>query len=157
MQRILTLQLAAQSGLETISFQHYDCLVFNRGDCLKLFKPFSKRALGGTPQERLVIGDLLVIFEQDLERLRPPSKRFKFTSFVTSAPISNFTSIVEYSRIENNRLDDYFFIRVKSLLDALPNNRAEWLKEFGDDFFNVSKIDRCIKTVDYLRHRKREK
>ena len=39
MQRKLAAQLAIQSGLEVVSFEHFDCLVFERGEMLKMFSP----------------------------------------------------------------------------------------------------------------------
>lgn len=153
MQRTLTAQLASQSGLEVVSFQHYDCLLFERGETWKMFLPHSKRVLGGTAQERLVIGDLLAIFGKDLERLRPPSKRFKFADFVTSMPIANFPSITMSSVIIEGVVDRDFFRQIHDLLNGLPDRKAEWIATFGEDFFTRTPIDRCVDTVRHLRSR----
>jgi hypothetical protein len=151
MQRTLTSQLADQSGLEVISFQHCDCLVFERGESAKMFLPRSKRLLGGTPQDRMVIGDLLVIFEKDLERLRSPSKRYKFANFVTGIPIANFPSIIASSVIVGDGVDQDFFRQIHDLLKALPNGKSGWIARFGEDFFTRHSIDRCVETVRHLR------
>lgn len=151
MQRALTAQLANQSGLEVISFQHCDCLVFERGGTLKMFAPHSKRVLGGTAQDRMVMGDLLVIFVSDLEPLRSPSKRFKFANFATYAPIENFPSITESSVIVEGVVDEHFFRQIRNLLIALPGSKLEWHAKFGEDFFTRPLIDRCVETVSYLR------
>jgi hypothetical protein len=151
MQRTLTTQLADQSGLEVISFQHCDCLVFERGETLKMFLPRSKRLLGGNPQDRMVIGDLLVIFEKDLERLRSPSKRYKFADFVTGIPIANFPSIIASSVLIGDAVHKDFFRQLHDLLNALPDGKSEWIARFGEDFFTRPAIDRCVKTVRHLR------
>jgi len=153
MQRNLTVQLASQSGLEVVSFQHYDCLLFERGETWKMFLPQSKQLLGRTTQERLVIGNLLAVFGQDLERLRPPSKRFKFADFATSIPIANFPSITEYSLIIEGNVDPDFFRRIRALLNDLPDKRSDWIATFGEDFFTRTPIDRCVDTIRYLRLR----
>ena len=151
MQRILTAQLANQSGLEVISFQHADCLIFERGETLKMFLPHSKRLLGGTSQDRIVIGDLLMIFENDLEPLRPPSKRYKFANFITGIPIANFPSITASSLIVGGAIDQDFFSRIHDLLNALPDRKSEWIARFGENFFTRGAIDRCVEAVRHLR------
>ena len=151
MQRILTGQLANQSGLEVISFQHSDCLVFERGETLKMFQPQSKRVLGGTSQGRLVIGDLLMMFENDLERLRPPSKRYRFANFIAGIPIANFPSITASSLIVGDAVDQEFFSQIRDLLNPLPDSKSEWIATFGEDFFNRDALGRCVEAVRYLR------
>lgn len=151
MQRKLTSQLADQSGLEVISFQHFDCLVFERGEILKMFLPRSKRLLGGTPQDRMVFGDLLVVFENDLQRLRPPSQRYNLGNFATGIPIANFPSIIASSVIVADAVDQDFFRQIHDLLNGLPNGRSEWIATFGEDFFARPAIDRCVEAVRHLR------
>ena len=153
MQRTLTAQLAIRSGLEVVSFQHFDCLVFERGESLRMFSPRSSRVLGGTAQDRRVTGDLLVIFEKDLERLRSPSKRYKLTDFVTFIPIANFPSTIIASEIVEGDIDGKFFEKIHDLLNALPDSKSEWIAKFGEDFFSRTPIDRCVDTVRYLRAR----
>jgi len=150
MQRTLTADLAFQSGLEIVSFQYYDCLLFQRGETLKMFLPRSIPMLGGTAQDRLVTGDLLAIFEKDLERLRPPSKRFRFADLVTSTPIANFPSIITSSLIVEGVVDRDFFRQIHDLLSALPDRKSDWIAQFGEDFFARSRIDRCIDAIRYL-------
>lgn len=151
MQRTLAAHLASQSNLEVVSFQHFDCLLFERGETWKMFLPRSKRLLGGTTQERLVIGDLLAIFEKDLQRLRPPSTRFKFVDFATSIPIANFPSITASSVIIEGVVDPDFFRKIRFLLNGMPDGISEWTATFGEDFLTRSPINRCVDTVKYLR------
>ena len=151
MQRILTAQLANQSGLDVISFQHYDCLIFERGETLKLFLPQSKRVLGGAPQDRIVIADLLLVFEKNLERVRPPSKRYKSANFITAIPIANFPSLTASSLIVGDAVDQDFFRQVHELLNALPDTESEWIARFGENFFNRDAVSRCVEVVRHLR------
>ena len=151
MQRKLTAQLAIQGGLEVISFQHCDCLVFERRETLKMLSPHSSRMLGGNAQYRRVAGDLIVIFEADLERLRPPSKRFKFGGFVTFMPTANFPSTITGSEIIEGEVDRNFFGKIRDLLNALPDSKSEWISKFGEDFFSRTLTDRCVDTVRDLR------
>jgi hypothetical protein len=151
MQRNLAAQLAKQSGLEVISFQHSDCLVFERGETLKMFLPRSKRLLGGTSQDRMVIGDLLMIFATDLERLQPPSKRYRFANFITGVPIANFPAITVSSLFVGDEVDQDFFGQLHDLLNALPDRKSEWIARFGVDFFSRDAIGRCVEVVRYLR------
>lgn len=151
MQRILTAQLANQSGLEVISSQHYDCLVFEHGETLKLFLPQSKRVLGGTPQDRMVIGNLVMVLEKNLERLCKPSKRYKSANFIAAIPIANFPSLTASSLIVGDAVDQDFFGQIHDLLKALPDMESEWIARFGEDFFNRDAIRRCVAVVSHLR------
>ncbi|WP_067106414.1 hypothetical protein [Sphingopyxis granuli] len=153
MQRKLAAQLAIQSGLEVVSFEHFDCLVFERGETLKMFSPRSSRMLGASTQKRRVEGDLIVVFEEDLERLRPPSKRFKFGGLVTFMPTANFPSTITGSEIIEGEVDRNFFGKIRDLLNALPDSKSEWISKFGEDFFSRTPTDRSIDTVRYLRSR----
>lgn len=153
MQRTLTAQLAYQSGTEVISFQHFDCLLFERGEVLKMFLPRSKRVMLGTPQDRMVTGNLVLIFEHDFDRLRPPSQKFKFANLIAGVPIANFPSLVPLSMILCGTVDEEFFRQIRSLLDALPNSKIGWIDQFGEKFFTLSAVDRCVKLVTYLRGR----
>lgn len=154
MQRKLAAQLAIQGGLEVISFEHFDCLVFERGETLKMFSPRSSRMLGGSSQKRRVEGDLIVVFEKNIERLRPPSKRFKFGGLVTFMPTANFPSTIIGSEIIAGEIDRSFFGKIRDLLNALPDRKSEWISTFGEDFFSRTPTDRCITTVRYLRSRR---
>jgi hypothetical protein len=107
--------------------------------------------LGGTPQNRMVIGNLLMIFERDLERLHPPSKRYKFNNFTTSIPIANFPSITASSLIVGDAVDEDFFRHIQQLLNALPDSKSEWIGRFGEDFFGRDAIARCVEAVRHLR------
>ncbi|KTE00818.1 hypothetical protein [Sphingopyxis sp. H115] len=153
MQRKLAAQLAIQSGLEVISFEHFDGLVFKRGPTLKMFSSRSSRILGGSTQRRRVVGDLIVVFEEDLERLRPPSKRFKFGSLVTFMPTANFPWTITGSEIIEGEVDRNFFGKIRKLLNALPDSKSEWISKFGEDFFSRTLTNRCVETVRYLRSR----
>jgi hypothetical protein len=155
MQRMLTAQLASQSGLEVVSFQHYDCLIFERGETLKLFLPQSKRVLGGTPQEHMVIGSLVMVLEKNLERLKPPSKRYKSDNFIAAIPIANFPSLTASSLIVGDAVNQDFFRQIHDLLNALPDMESEWIARFGEDFFNRDAISRCVEVIGHLREDRR--
>lgn len=116
-----------------------------------MFLPRSKRLLGGTPQDRMVIGDLLVVFEEDLKRLRPPSRRYKLANFVTGIPIANFPSIIAFSVIVGDTVDPDFFRQIRDLLNRLPDSKLEWIAAFGDDFFTRPATDRRVEAVRHLR------
>lgn len=151
MQRKLTAQLAHQSGFELISFQHFDCLVFERGETSKFFLPQSKRILGGKPQDRMVIGDLVAIFSSSIERLQSPSKRYRFEDFIVSIPTANFPSITACSSIVGETVDHKFFSQIHDLLNNLPDTKAEWETRFSEDFFGLDAISRCVEAVQSLR------
>jgi hypothetical protein len=151
MQRALTSQLGNQSGLDVISFQHFDALLFRRGETLKMFRPQTKRVIGGTARDRMIIGDFLILFEKDLELLRSPSTRYRYTNVVTAFPIANFPSLVASSMLVNDAVNIRFFDQIDDTLNALPNSNAEWIAKFGKDFFGSSVVDRCVEVVGYLR------
>lgn len=151
MQRQLTTKLANQSGLEVISFQHCDCLIFESGETLKMFLPQSKRVLGGTSQNRMVIGYLLLTFAKDLERLKPPSKRYKFANFIAGIPIANFPSITESSMIIGEAVGQSFFNQIRDLMIALPDRETDWIARFGEDFFSRDALGRSVEIIRHLR------
>lgn len=72
MQRKLTLQIARQAGLPILSMEHHDCLLFGGGDLVKMFVPRAKRVMGGSPQDRMVTGHLLIVPKDNLQPLTPP-------------------------------------------------------------------------------------
>jgi hypothetical protein len=153
MQRELTAQLGASSGLEVLSFRHFDCLVFSRGEILKMFRPASKRVLMGTSRDRVVIGALVVVFEDELKRLRPPSKRFEFSDAIFAAPIANFQGLIPHSLIVDGAVDRIFIERIGKLLEALPGDRAGWQAAFGREALTLPSIDRRTQVIRFLRER----
>ena len=94
-----------------------------------------------------------MIFEEELERLRSPSKRFKFGGFVVCIPTANFPSTLTGSEIIEGEVDRSFFGKIRDLLNALPDSKSEWISKFGEDFFSRTPTDRCVNTVRYLRSR----
>ena len=149
MQRDLTAQLADASGIEVVSFRHFDCLVFSRGEILKSFIPRSHRMMFGRPQDRMVSGDLFLVFEDDLTKLRPPSKRFDYSDLLFSAPIANFPGLS--AAIIDGIVEDGFLEGVARLLDALPDDRAGWEERFGTSFFSLRPMEQLSNVVQYLR------
>jgi len=101
----------------------------------------------------MVIGDLVVVFDKDIERLRRPSKRFKVANYVISVPMANFSYLIDSSVIVEGKIDMGFFERIHELLNALPSNKSEWIAMFGEDFLRSSMTDRCVETIKYLRDR----
>ena len=151
MQRELTAQLASASGMEVMSFRHFDCLLFSRGEILKTFMPKSHRMLFGGPQNRMVSGEIFLVFEADLINLRPPSKRFDYSSALFAAPIANFPGLTFHAAIVDGVVDDLFFEGVGKLLAALPDHRDGWLDRFGQSFFSLSPMNQFSEVVQYLR------
>lgn len=151
MQRELAARLADQGGLEIISFQNCDCLLMERGEAIKMFLPKSIRVLGGTAQDRRIDGELLVIFETDLERTSSRSKHYKFGNFVASVPISNFPSIIWSSIMIEDNVDQSFLDHISHLLDRLPSTKSAWTAAFGEDFYERPKIDRFVQVIGYLK------
>ena len=151
MQRELTAQLASASGMEVVSFRHFDCLLFSRGEILKTFIPRSHRMIFGSPQDRMVSGDIFLAFEADLAKLRSPSKRFDYWNTLFSAPIANFPGLTFHAAIVDGVVDDAFFAGVGRLLAALPDHRAGWQDRFGESFFSFPPMEQFSKVVQYLR------
>jgi hypothetical protein len=151
MQRELTADLTRQSGLEVVSFRHFDCLLFSRGEILKMFIPSSHRLMMGTPKDRRVAGNLFVVFAEAVERLRPPSKRHDYSDAIFAAPIDNFPGLILHSALEDGIVDKRFLDGVASLLNALPNDRHGWETAFGSDYFSLPGINTMSKVVRYLR------
>jgi hypothetical protein len=145
MQRTLTAELAELSELQVISFRHFDCLVFSRGEILKLFRPTSRRILMGAPRDRRVSGELRLLFEADLNRLKPPSKRFDYSNHIFAAPIENFPSLILHSSLADGAVERTFFERIGTLLQALPSDRAGWQETFGREFFSLTAVIRFLR------------
>ena len=153
MQRALASKLASLSGLELISLRHFDCLLFERSEVVKMFLPRTKRVLGGTPQDRMVIGDLLFAFEGDIVPLRPPSKRNEITDFLASVPIANFPWLNSLSFIDDGEHDPRLLKGISELLQALPTQKSGWIEIFGGEFFTRKTLDRTVEVVGYLRNK----
>ena len=153
MQRALASKLASLGDLETISLRHFDCLVFERSEVVKMFQPKTKRVLGGTPQDRIVIGDLLFAFKGHIVPLRPPSKRHDIADYVASVPIANFPELTSLSFIDDGEHDSRFLQGIGKLLQALPAQKTGWIEIFGGDFFARETLDRTVEVVRYLRNK----
>jgi hypothetical protein len=151
MQRELTAELAKIGGLEVVSLRDYDCLLFSRGETLKMFRPSSKRILMGSPQGRRVTGEIIVVFEGSLKPLRPPSKRHDYTDIIFAAPIENFAGFTVRSSLVDGSFDPVYFARMAELFEALPNDRGGWQATFGTDFFERPFIHRMEKVIHFLR------
>lgn len=151
MQRELAAQLAAQVGMEVISFRHFDCVLFSRTSILKMFRPQSDRVMLGGPGDRKVSGNLFLVHEEDLMPLRPPSKRFEYRKEIYSVHIANFSNLTLYSGIDEGRVDPAFLEGVARLLKALPDDRADWKDRFGEDYFSISQNMTSSEVLNFLR------
>ena len=129
----------------------FDCLLFERSEVVKMFLPKTKRVLGGTPQDRMVFGDLLFALEGDIVPLRTPSKRHEIVDYVAWVPIANFPELTSLSYIDDGELDSRFLERTGELLQALPAQKSGWIEIFGGDFFGRKTLDRTVEVISYLR------
>ena len=150
LQRTLTDLLADKGGREVISFRYCNCIVFGKGETIKLFLPLSVSAIDESPKDRFVLGDLLLIFENDVQRVGPSSKKYKFNNFITTVPLVNFPSIIASSLIRRNGIEEDFFRRIQNLLNTLPDSKSDWTATFGEDFLTRTAVDRCVATVQHL-------
>lgn len=151
MQRDLAAKLASQGGLEVVSFRHFDCLLFARGEVLKMFMPESRRMLFGTPSDRMVSGSLRLLFEKDLKRLHPPSKRFEFSESIASIQLGNFPGLIPYSILSGDVAHSDFLTKIGQLLASLPDDQSGWEKQFGEGFFSLPGISRMSAIIRDLR------
>ncbi|WP_156522046.1 hypothetical protein [Croceicoccus mobilis] len=118
---------------------------------LKMFMPETRRAIGGSPQDRLVSGYLIAAFQSDLIKLRPPSKRFDLLNVIAQIPVMNFPWLVSYSAFDGEAVDQRFMDGISALLSALPSDRIGWETRFGDDIFSARSGERLFSIVHYLR------
>ena len=151
MQRAITAKIAQQTGLELVSFRHYDCLLFSRGEFVKLFMPETTRVLGCPPEIRGIRGNLIVASAADWKPLRPPSKRYEQPEIIFSTLTENFSSLVLYSSLRDDRVEQEYFDYIAKLLAALPDDRAGWERELGDDIFSISPWDQFSRVNSHLR------
>ena len=147
MQRETTALLSQQSGLESISLRHFDCIVFQRGEVMKMFAPRTRRVIGGTPKDRMLTGYLLLAFQTDLTPLRPPSKRFDLLNKIAQVHLMNFPRLISLSALQNDTVDPRLLNGISALLAALPSNREDW-HEFFEVVPDTNKLSRL---VEYLR------
>ncbi len=82
LQRELTANLARTGGYEVISFKNYDCLMFSRGETLKMFLPTLERMWMVSPGDRRLSGEIIVAFPDAIKKLRPPSKRYELGDII---------------------------------------------------------------------------
>ena len=147
----LAARLADQFGLDVVQFRYTDALLFGDGEVMKLFTPRSKRVMLGTPQDRMVIGDLTFVRMSDLMKLAPPSRRFEQPITAFGCPIANFPWLVPFCWLSDQPIDESLVAGLRELFNALPDKESAWLEKFGSDFFTKPSIDRVRPIVDHLR------
>ncbi len=149
----LTARMAAEFGLDLVQFRHSDCLVLGGGEVLKLFQPRSKRIIGCGPQDRLVYGDFVFMLRRDLKRLRAPSQKHQWIGVdkMIGCPTANFSGLIEHSLISEEPFEPQLLVRLRALVDALPDDHAGWIALLGEDVFEARSHDHIIKLVAYLR------
>jgi hypothetical protein len=147
----LAAQMADQFGLPIVQFRYSDELLFGDGEVMKLFMPRSKQVLLGTPQDRMIIGDLKFVLKRDLTKLRSPSNKFEQPASSFGCPLANFPWLVSFCWISEGRIDERIVVGLRELFDALPDTENAWRSRFGPDFFEMAPIDRLVPIVRYLR------
>lgn len=152
MQRDLAIELASLTGLETVSFRNFDCIVLSRGEVLKLFTPRSKRLLLGSPSDRRIFGDILVVETASLKALRPPSKRFEDPDIIVGAPSANFSGLDAYSSGGQFEEVRDLFDNLSKLCALLPNDVDGWKENFGKTFLEKPILERMGLFIDFLRN-----
>ena len=151
MQRDTTAQIGEQYDIETISLRYFDCLLFERGEVFKMFMPETRRAIGGTPRDRVISGSLIFAFEVDFVPLRAPSKRFDLVNEIVRVHTMNFPTLVSLSTLRGDRVDQLFLAGVIALVSALPKDRIGWCSLFGDELLSVAQNQRAFEVVQFLR------
>lgn len=116
-----------------------------------MFMPETRRAIGGSPKERVVSGYLIAAFQSDLIKLRPPSKRFDLLDVIAQIPVMNFPWLVSSSAFDGKAVDQRFTDGISALLSALPSDRIGWEARFGDDIFSVPRDQRLVSIIHHLR------
>jgi hypothetical protein len=147
----LAARMADQFGLEVVQFRYSDELLFGDGEVMKLFIPRSKRLLGRTPQDRVIIGDLRFVPRRDLKKLRSASSKFEQPATSFGCPLTNFPWIVPFCGLSDRPIDQRLIAFFRDLFDALPDGESAWRQKFGSDFFEKPSIDRSVQIVRYLR------
>jgi hypothetical protein len=147
----LAARMAEQFGLQIVQFRYSDELLFGDGEVMKLFMPRSKRVLLGTPQDRMIIGDLKFVRKRDLTKLRSPSIKFEQPLAGFGCPLANFPWLVPFCWISEDRLDERLVVGLRELFNELPDTESAWRSRFGTAFFEMTPIDRLAPIVRYLR------
>lgn len=148
----LTARLADEFGLEVVKFRHSDCLVLSDSEVLKLFQPHSKRILGCGPRDRIVYGDLVFMLKRDLQRLKPPSQKYEYVhDKMIGFPTANFLGLIEHSQISDEPFEPQFLVRLRALVNALPDDHAGWIALLGEDVFEDRSHDHVVKLITFLR------
>lgn len=151
MQRKLTLQIARQVGLPILSMEHHDCLLFGGGDLVKMFVPRAKRVMGGSPQDRMVTGHLLIVPKDNLQPLTPRSRRRRIIGAFRSIHLANFPSIIPLSQIRDDGVAEPFLAYLLALADTLPSDETGWRQLFGKSFIDDWQTDSSQAEIQYLR------
>ncbi len=148
----LTARMATEFGLEIIRFRHFDCLVLSDSEVLKLFQPRSKRILGCGPRDRIVYGDLLFMLKRDLQRLKPPSQKYEYVhDKMIGFPTANFPGLIEHSLISDELLEFQLLVRLRALVNALPDDQAGWVALIGENVFEERSNSNVVKVITFLR------
>jgi len=127
--------MADQSGFDLIRFRYSDDVVLQDGEVLKLFRPETKRIMGATAQDRMIIGSLVFIPRSHLKRLRAPSVKFEQPRSGEGCPIANFPWLLEYCWLSDG-IDKRLLEALVHFVAALPDDEAGWRVMFGSKAFS---------------------
>lgn len=150
-QRKLASQIAQQACLPTLALEHSDGVVFGAGDLVKMFVPSSKRLLGGSAQDRMVTGAILIVPRGHLQPLSVRSRRHRIVGAFRSIHIANFPSIILLSEITENGVTEPFLAFLTAMADALPSDETGWSERFGKSFSEDWEADSSRAAIEYLR------
>lgn len=144
--------LVDQLGMEgVIRFEGgIDCLYRDFGAIHVLYRPRTKRMLGGTPKDRMLHGDIGFVLS---EEIHPTTKRKRqaWVNSIALCPITNFPHLIREAPLIEDRPSPQFAALLKQTLDLLPRSRTAIANHFGEHFLERPRIERVSLMVLYFK------
>ena len=128
-----------------------ECIYAERNDVLHLFRPKSKRPVGGGPSDRVLLGDIGFVLKSDGADPAASPRLTAESASLTLCPLMNFPNIVSVSAMCGSDVRAEFVQELHRLISAIPSTVREIHSDLGPDFLDHIRLERVPILARFLR------
>ena len=133
------------------NFSRFECLHFADQEVLKLFQPQSVRQIGGRSADRALSGNVGFVLRSEVSET-DTRKWWDMPASLSLVPIMNFPDLTIHSALsEAGEVKPVYVDELHNFLRELPATCVEISRQFGDNFFSLSRLDRLMIMARELR------
>lgn len=133
------------------TFYRFECLYFTDHEVLKIFQPQSVRKIGGRSTERVLSGNVGLALRSEVGETGA-NKWLDIPASISLVPIMNFPCLIGLSTLSGSGdVEPEYAAELYSFMRNIPATRDEIDRRFGDDFFDLPRLDRLVIMARELR------